>query len=175
MGAGRTPNTGAKSTGEILGIDFTYETALYKALVASGITFKPDGFVVLTVNDSDKPTAVRIAREMVAKGYLIASTRGTHESLVAGNIRSTEVKKIEEGSPNLLDLISDGQVALMINTPGVNQQQEHESARIRRACIETGIACVTSIDTALALAHALEIFEHPERASCLPYTEYLKK
>jgi len=164
-----------KSTGEILGIDFTYETALYKALVASGITFKPNGFVVLTVNDADKPAAVRIAREMVAKGYLIASTRGTHQALVSANIRSTEVKKIEEGSPNLLDLISDGEVALMINTPGVNQQQEHESARIRRACIETGVACVTSIDTALALAHALEIFEHPERASCLPYTEYLKR
>lgn len=164
-----------KSTGEILGIDFTYETALYKALVASGIHFKPTGFVVLTVTDADKPAAVKIARDLVAKGYLIASTRGTHEALTAAHIRSTEVKKIEEGSPNLLELILGGDVALMINTPGVALQQEVEAARIRRACIETGVACVTSIDTAAALAHALEIFEHPERASCLPYTEYLKQ
>jgi carbamoyl-phosphate synthase large subunit len=163
-----------KSTGEILGIDFTYETALYKALIASGISFKPNGFVVLTVTDADKPAAVGIARELVAKGYLIASTKGTHEALVAAHIRSTEVKKIEEGSPNLLELIQSGEVALMINTPGVEKRQEHEAARIRRACIETGVACVTSIDTAVALSRALHIFENPGLASCLPYSEYLR-
>lgn len=163
-----------KSTGEILGIDRTYETALYKALVASGITFRPNGFVVLTVTDADKPAAVAIARELVSKGYLIASTSGTHAALEAAHIRSTEVKKIEDGSPNLLDLILSGDVALMINTPGVEKRQEDEAARIRRACIETGVACVTSIDTAAALAHALEIFEDPSRASCLSYTEYLQ-
>ncbi len=163
-----------KSTGEILGIDRAYETALYKALVASGISFKPSGFVVLTVNDRDKHAAVSIAKELVAKGYLIASTRGTHDTLEAAHIRSTRVLKIEEGSPNLLDLIIAGEVALMINTPGEELREEVEAARIRRVCIEMEIACVTSIDTAAALAHALDVFEHPEKATCLPYHEYLR-
>lgn len=163
-----------KSTGEILGIDRTYETALYKALVASGISFKPTGFVVLTVTDRDKPAAVAIAKELVAKGYLLASTRGTHEALEAAHIRSTPVLKIEEGSPNLLDLIISGDVALMINTPGAEGKEEVEAARIRRVCIEMGIACVTSIDTAAALAHALDVFENPMKATCLPYDEYLR-
>lgn len=163
-----------KSTGEILGIDSTYEAALYKALIASGIQFKPNGFVILTVHDHDKPAAIRIARELVAKGYLIASTPGTHAALESAGIRSRHVGKIESGSPNLLDMILAGDVSLMINTPGPDPRAEVESARIRRSCIETGVACVTSIDTASALAHALDCFEDPSRAACLPYTEYVR-
>ncbi|HVL38758.1 MAG TPA: carbamoyl-phosphate synthase large subunit [Fimbriimonadaceae bacterium] len=162
-----------KSTGEILGTDFTYEAALYKAMVASGITFKGDGYVLLTVQDSDKSAAVEIAREMVRKGFRIAATGGTHLALERAGIQSHRVDKISEGSPNLLDLIMSGQVSLMINTPSADRQAEAEAARIRRGCIETGVACVTSIDTAVAMSRALEVFADPSRASCLRLEEYL--
>ncbi|HRJ27678.1 MAG TPA: carbamoyl-phosphate synthase large subunit [Fimbriimonadaceae bacterium] len=161
-----------KSTGEVLGIDTSYEAALYKALVGSGITFKPTGRVLLTVNQQDKPAAIQIARELAKMGYLLAATSGTHQALREAGIESQLVLKIREGQPNLLDAILAGEVSLMINSPGQDRQEEEEAARIRRACIETGVACITSIDTAAALAHALPIFENPERASCLPYGEY---
>ncbi len=164
-----------KSTGEILGIDFEYEAALYKALVGSGIQFKPNGFVVVSVADADKSAAIRIGKELVGKGYPIAATAGTHDALAEAGIRSTRVNKIQDGSPNLLDLCMDGSVSLMINTPSPGQQSNDHAARIRRACIETGVACITNIDTAQALARALEYFERPERVSCLPYHAYLER
>lgn len=163
-----------KSTGEALGIDRTYQAALYKAMVASGIQFRPTGYVILSVNDADKPAAVRIARELVQRGYPLASTGGTHDALEKAKIRSMRVNKIGQGSLTLLDLISAGEVSLMINTPQPSHTSTDDAARIRRACIETGVACVTSIDTAEALAHALAIFEDPSKAECLPYVEYLR-
>jgi carbamoyl-phosphate synthase large subunit len=161
-----------KSTGEILGTDFTYEGALYKALVASGITFKGDGDVVITVQDQDKPKAVLIARELQQSGYKIVATKGTAAALTAAGIACETVNKISEGSPNLMDLIMSGRVSLMINTPEIGRAAENEGARIRRACIETGAPCVTSVDTAGALARAIEVFRDPERSSCLRLEEY---
>jgi carbamoyl-phosphate synthase large subunit len=163
-----------KSTGEALGVDRTYQAALYKAMVASGIQFRPAGYVILSVNDADKPAAARIARELARRGYPLASTGGTHDALSAAGIRSMRVDKIGEGSPSLLDLIMAGEVSLMINTPQPSHEAAGDAVRIRRACIETGVACVTSTDTAEALAHALAIFEDPSQAACLPYAEYLR-
>jgi len=161
-----------KSTGEILGIDATFEGALYKALVAAGISFKGDGLVILTVQDEDKPDAVEIARRLKAGGYRIAATAGTHDALTAAGIESRWVMKISEGEPNLLDFIQRGEVGMLINTPGKDPVAEQEAARIRRACIETGVACVTSIDTAKALARALDYFRDPSKASCKRLDEY---
>lgn len=164
-----------KSTGEILGIDHTYVGALYKALVASGINFKGDGYVVVTVQDADKPKAIEISRELSARGYKIAATAGTAEALKAAGVECTRVNKIHQGSPNLMDLIASGEVSLMINTPSAEQTSESEGALIRRACVETGAPCVTSIDTAGALAQALEVFRDPMRSSCLRLEEYFKE
>jgi len=163
-----------KSTGEILGIDFDFPSALYKALVASGVQFKADGLVLITVNDKDKPRAVEIARALQKMGYPIGATAGTHDVFVREGIGSQWVMKISEGEPNLLDLILRGRVSLMINTPSMDRKAEEEAARIRRACIETGIACITNIETASALASALSVFADPSLASCLPYTEYVR-
>jgi carbamoyl-phosphate synthase large subunit len=164
-----------KSTGEILGIDNTFEGALYKALVASGIHFKGDGVVLLTVKHEDKDEALEIARGLHASGRAIAATPGTASSLREAGIPCEEVGKIQSGSPNILDLIMEGRVSLMINTPGLNETSESEAARIRRACIETGVPCVTSIDTAGALIRALDVFANPERASCLRLEEYFAR
>lgn len=164
-----------KSTGEVMGIDFQYDAALYKALVGSGITFKKGDYVVVSVNDLDKPQALEIARELLASGHKIASTGGTYDYLTQNGIEATRVNKIQEGSPSLLDLVVQGQVSLMINTPTAAGTSTSEAKRIRRACIESGIACVTSIDTAVALATALKHFENPEQTSCEPYTAYLPR
>lgn len=162
-----------KSTGEVLGIDFNYKCALYKALVASGINFKPKGQVIISVTDADKPEAVRIAQQLHDKGYSLGATSGTFDALEAAGIPCEKLHKIAEGSPNLLERLFEGQVSLMINTPGLGRISSTDAARIRRACIETGVTCVTSIDTAAALAAALDVFENPELASCLPTSAYL--
>jgi len=161
-----------KSTGEILGIDPTYEGALYKAMVASGIIFKGDGKVLLTVRDEDKGIALDIARGLAEQGKAIAATPGTGAFLQANGVSCQIVNKIQQGSPNILDLIMDGEVSLMINSPDPSETSEGQAARIRRACIETGVPCVTSIDTAAALVRALEVFTDPMRASCLRLEEY---
>ncbi len=163
-----------KSTGEILGIDNTFEGALYKALVASGIHFKGEGCVLLTVNEEDKPAALEIAKGLHASGRLIAATPGTAKVLTDAGIPCSTVNKIQAGSPNILDLIVGGSVSLMINTPGLNETSESEAARIRRACIESGVPCVTSIDTASALIRALDVYANPEAATCLRLEEYFQ-
>ena len=161
-----------KSTGEILGIDNTFEGALYKALVASGIHFKGDGFVLLTVNDADKQAALEIAKGLHSSGRKIAATPGTGRILEENGIPVETVNKIQAGSPNILDLITGGRVSLMINTPSLNETSESEAARIRRACIESGVPCVTSIDTATAILRALDVYSNPEAATCLRLEEY---
>jgi carbamoyl-phosphate synthase large subunit len=130
--------------------------------------------VVVTVQDADKPKAIEISRELRARGYKIAATGGTAAALTAAGIKCMRINKIQEGSPNLMDLIAAGEVSLMINTPSAEQTSESEGALIRRACIETGAPCVTSIDTAGALAQALEVYRDPMRSSCLRLDEYFK-
>lgn len=162
-----------KSTGEILGIDYTFEAALYKALVASHITFKSEGFVVLTLDDRDKDFAAEIGREFLNHGIPLAATEGTHAVLAAAGIESLLVSKIQGSGDNLIDLIRSGRCRLMVNTPTHGKSSTLEAKLIRRTCIETGIACLTSVDTARALAKALPLYVNPELASCLPFTEYL--
>ncbi len=164
-----------KSTGEILGIDNTFGGALYKAMVASGIHFKGDGLVLLTVKEGDKPEAVRIAQGLHKAKRKIAATPGTAAAIEKAGIPCQRVNKIQEGTPNLLDLVLGGQVSLMINTPSLTETSESEAARIRRACIETGVPCVTSIDTAVALIHALDVFADPSQAQCLRLEEYFQR
>ncbi len=163
-----------KSTGEILGIDYSYEAALYKALIASHIQFKGEGAVVLSVKDEDKQAAIALGRTLVASGKSVVATPGTAKILRENGIECEEVNKIQQGSPNLLDKIMEGGVSLMINTPSLNETSESEAARIRRSCIETGVACVTSIDTAGALVRALEYFANPEESSCRRLDEYFQ-
>ncbi len=161
-----------KSTGEILGVDNTFEGALYKAMIASGIHFKGDGAVLLTVKPDDKRTAVEIGKKLHANRRHILATPGTAQSLNEAGVPCEVVNKIQLGSPNILDAIMEGRISLMINTPGLNETSESEAARIRRACIETGVPCVTSIDTAEALIRALDVFADPTKAACLRLDEY---
>lgn len=161
-----------KSTGEILGVDSTYEAALYKAFVAAGVNFKGDGAVCLTVRDQDKDQAVDIGRRLLAAGRRVVATPGTAAYLSERGVECEVVQKIQAGSPNLLELIQSGGVSMMLNTASLTETSESEAARIRRGCIETGVPCVTSIDTASALVRALEIYDDPSQSTCKRLDEY---
>lgn len=163
-----------KSTGEVLGVDWNYEAALYKALLASGVSFRPNGQVILTVNDSDKDDAVEIARRLVSAGHTVAATSGTSRALVKAGIECELLNKVQEGSPNIRERLYEGRVSLMINTPKPGDQNTQDAVMIRSTCIGTGVACVTSIDTARALARALEAYADPTTTSCMSLTEYLR-
>jgi len=126
----------------------------------------------MTVRDDDKPAAVEIARGLVLGGHKIFATRGTAAALTEAGIQVETIGKISSGTPNLLDLVLGGGVSLMINTPSTDRVAELEAGRIRRSCIETGVPCVTSIDTATALLRALEVFRNPQQALCLRLDEY---
>ena len=161
-----------KSTGEIMGVDSTYEAALYKALLAAGINFKGEGAVCITVRDQDKEQAVDIGRRLMASGRKVVATPGTAEYLRHQGVACDSINKIQAGSPNLLDLIMGGGVSMMINTASLTETSESEAAKIRRACIETGVPCVTAIDTASALVRALEIYSDPMMSQCKRLDEY---
>ena len=162
-----------KSTGEVLGIDSSFEAALYKALVASGIVFKAKGQVIISVNNDDKPAAIEIGRALRDRGYALGATGGTCDALVGAGIECERLNKIKDGSPTLLDRLYAGEVSLMVNTPEKGQEMGSDASRIRRACIETGVACVTSVDTAKALARALAVFENQDLASCRTISEHV--
>ncbi|AEH48659.1 carbamoyl-phosphate synthase large subunit [Parageobacillus thermoglucosidasius] len=145
-----------KSTGEVIGKDATFEKALYKGLVASGIHIRPHGAVLLTVADKDKEDAVEIARRFCEIGYQLLATSGTAEVLKAAAIPVTVVNKIDSASPNILDVIRQGKVQVVINTLTKGKQPESDGFRIRREAVENGIPCLTSLDTARAMLQVLE-------------------
>jgi carbamoyl-phosphate synthase large subunit len=145
-----------RSTGEVMGIDGTYEAALYKALVAAGVKIPRTGSVLLTLADRDKAEGVLLARAFLAKGFQLLATRGTAAALQAAGLPVQVVPKIGEGSPNLLDYIKGKRVQLLVNTPSPERRAEQQGLLIRRAAVESGVPCLTALDTAWALLRALD-------------------
>jgi carbamoyl-phosphate synthase large subunit len=145
-----------RSTGEVMGIDGTYEAALYKALVAAGVKIPRTGSVLLTLADKDKAEGVLLARAFLAKGFQLLATRGTAHALQAAGLPVQVVPKIGEGSPNLLDYITGKRVQLLVNTPSPERRAEQQGLLIRRAAVESGVPCLTALDTAWALLRALD-------------------
>ena len=145
-----------KSTGECLGIAKTFNEALYKAFQGAGIQLPKHKKMIMTVRDEDKEEAVDIARRFSALGYEIYATRGTAAALRAGGVDVLLVSKLEEESPNLLDLILGHQIDLVIDIPSQGAERSHDGFIIRRNAIETGVNVLTAIDTAEALVTSME-------------------
>jgi carbamoyl-phosphate synthase large subunit len=145
-----------RSTGEVMGIDGTYEAALYKAMVAAGIKIPRTGAVLLTLADKDKAEGVQLARAFLTKGFQLLATRGTADALQAAGLPVQVVPKIGEGSPNLLDYIKGKRVQLLVDTPSPERRAEQQGLLIRRAAVESGVPCLTALDTAWALLRALD-------------------
>ncbi|GIW10051.1 MAG: hypothetical protein KatS3mg061_1108 [Dehalococcoidia bacterium] len=145
-----------KSTGEVMGIDFDFERAMRKALLAAGLTLPPNGAILLSIADHDKPESVPIIRAFARAGCRFFATEGTAEMLRAAQIPVVEVpKKLSEGHPNCVDVIRDGTVQGVINTLTGRPTPLRDGFEIRRAAAERRIPCFTSLDTAAAAAQAL--------------------
>lgn len=145
-----------KSTGEVMGIDREFPKALYKALVAAGYNVPLGGKLLVTVADKDKPEALPIVQGFAELGFRLFATSGTANFLRRHGIECEVVRKIEEGEPNLLNLLTRKQVHLVINTPSASRLSQRDDLIIRRAAVEHGIPCTTSLDTARALLIALQ-------------------
>jgi carbamoyl-phosphate synthase large subunit len=163
-----------KSTGEVLGVDLTFSAALLKAITASNLDVPSGGTALLTVRDQDKPEAAEIAAELVSLGFDIVATAGTHAYLEEQGIEARKIAKIGKAEDNLLEAIRDRRIAILINTPSGDREAEAEALQIRCACVERGIPCLTSLDTARALTTALRAVERGEDVHCLHIEEYSK-
>ena len=146
-----------KSTGECLGIDKTFNGALYKAFEGAGVELPKYKQMIMTVKDADKPEAVGVAKRFEKLGYKIYATRSTAKYLQEHGVNALRVNKISQESPNVMDLILGHKIDLVIDTPTQgNGDKTRDGFLIRRNAIETGVYCITAMDTANALAHALE-------------------
>ena len=145
-----------KSTGECLGIAKTFNEALYKAFLGAGINLPKYKNMIISARDEDKEEIVGIAKRFEALGYRIFATKGTAEALKAGGVKANMVKKVEQESPNILDLILGHRIDLVIDTPRQGAEHSKDGFVIRRNAIETGVNVLTAIDTAKALVTSLE-------------------
>ncbi len=151
-----------KSTGECLGISRDMNEALYKAFLGAGISLPKHRQVIITVKDADKPEIVNIGRRFEALGYKIYATRSTANFLVNNGVNALKVNNIHQESPNIEDLILGHRIDLVVDTPTQGFNKNRDGFIIRRLSIETGITCLTALDTVNALLTAMET-ENAER------------
>jgi carbamoyl-phosphate synthase large subunit len=147
-----------KSTGEVMGVDRTFEAALAKALLASDMALQPDAAILLSIADRTKADALPLVRTLADAGYRLYATEGTSRVIEALGLPVTTVTKVLTGEhPNVVDVIRDGTVQFVINTPeGRMTGSLRDGFYIRRAAAEKRIPCFTSIDTARAATEALK-------------------
>jgi carbamoyl-phosphate synthase large subunit len=162
-----------KSTGEIMRMDKEYSRALYKAMIASGIDVPEHGTMIATIADADKEEATPIVRGFAALGFRIFATEGTARYLNEQGIETQKVRKLHEGEGNIVDLLRSGQIDLLMNTLSTDKRIEREAWRIRRASVEVGVPCLTSLDTARALLLSLTARRHGDPSALATVDEYL--
>ncbi len=145
-----------KSTGECLGIGKTFHEALYKAFLGAGVDLPKHKQMIITVKDADKGEAIDVARKFEKLGYTIYATRSTALALSDAGIKVRKVNKINQESPTVMDLILGHKIDLVIDTPTQGRDKSRDGFLIRRTAIETGVNCLTSLDTANALVTSME-------------------
>ena len=145
-----------KSTGECLGVAPTFHEALYKAFLGAGVNLPKYKQMIITVKDADKGEAIGIARRFEKLGYTIYATRSTAAALNEAGVKARKVNKIHQESPTVMDLILGHKIDLVIDTPTQGRDKSRDGFMIRRTAIETGVNCITSLDTARALVTSLE-------------------
>jgi carbamoyl-phosphate synthase large subunit len=145
-----------KSTGEVMGIDYTFDAALAKALQAAGLMLLPQGAILFSIADRDKPEALPIIKKFAQVGYKLYATEGTASMIQAVGLPVTMIsKKLSEGHPNVIDIINDGTVGGIVNTITGGRIPLRDGFQIRRAATEKRIPCFTSLDTAQAALKVL--------------------
>lgn len=152
-----------KSTGEVLGLAKNLHEATLKGLVAAGYKFpEPGSGILFTVRDTDKPELVDLADGFERLGYKLYATGKTALYLNQHAIATNSVKKINEGSPNILDLMEQGKIKMIVNTPTKGRDSERDGFQIRRKAVERSILCLTSLDTAFAVLRCMQMDKRPE-------------
>ncbi len=136
-----------KSTGEVMGIDYSLQSAIYKGLLAAGVEIPEAGSIVATIADKDKEEAIPLLAELADMGFNIIATEGTARALSQKGVKVQTVKKIKEGSPNIVDLIREGKVDFVVNTLTHGRKPYSDGFQIRRAAVELNVPCLTSLDT----------------------------
>ncbi|NLO22344.1 MAG: carbamoyl-phosphate synthase large subunit [Syntrophomonadaceae bacterium] len=136
-----------KSTGEVMGIDYSLGSAIYKGLLAAGLEIPEAGSIVATIADKDKEEAIPLLADLADMGFNIIATEGTARALREKGVKVQTVKKIKEGSPNIVDLIREGQVDFVVNTLTHGRKPYSDGFQIRRAAVELNVHCLTSLDT----------------------------
>jgi len=144
-----------RSTGEVMGISDSFGLAFYKAQLSAGSRLPKEGNVLLTVNEKDKPALVPIARRLDDLGFTIYATHNTSRFLSENKVANTEIKKIHEGRPHLLDAIKDNKIHLIINTP-LGRNSKDDDSFIRMEAIQQKIPYVTTIAAAKASVEGIE-------------------
>jgi len=156
-----------RSTGEVMGISTSYGQAFAKAQLAAGQKLPSSGTVFISVNDRDKRQLGPIGKELVSLGFKIVATRGTASALHATGVPCEEVYKVNEGRPNIVDLIKTGKVHLVINTP-LGRESFYDEKSIRRAAIRYNIPCITTLSAAHAAVRGIHaLIELKREVSCL--------
>jgi len=145
-----------KSTGECLGIAKTFNEALYKAFLGAGVELPKYKNMIITVKDADKGEAIEVGRRFEKLGYTIYATRSTAAALNEAGVKARKVNKISQESPTVMDLILGHKIDLVIDTPTQGRDKTRDGFLIRRTAIETGIYCITAMDTANALVTSME-------------------
>jgi carbamoyl-phosphate synthase large subunit len=143
-----------RSTGEVMGIARDFPTAFAKAQAAAGAALPVTGTAFISLTDSDKPAAIGVAQILHDLGFRIVATRGTKEAIERMGIPATALKKVGEGSPNVVDWIESGEVDLVVNTP-TGSGARSDGWEIRRAAVARGIPCLTTLSGGLAAARAI--------------------
>lgn len=145
-----------KSTGEVLGIDKSLKTAVYKGLLAAGVEIPVQGTIVATIADKDKEEALPILKEFASMGFKLLATEGTAAALGDAGIKVEKVNKFKEGHPNIVDLIREGQVDFVVNTLTHGRKPFSDGFHIRRAAVELNVPCLTSLDTLKVMQEVIQ-------------------
>ncbi len=156
-----------KSTGECLGISENFDEALFKSFLGAGVRLPKHRKMIITVKDADKPEAAQIAKRYEKIGYTIYATGRTADAIRAAGVQVEKINKIHQPSPNVMDLFLEHQIDLVIDTPTHGRDKTRDGFLIRRTAIETGVTCITSLDTARALASSMEHREIASRLSVI--------
>ncbi len=164
-----------KSTGEVMGIDYSLQSAIYKGLISAGVEIPEQGNIVATIAERDKPEAIPLLTEFGRMGFKITATEGTARALREQGIEVETVKKIKEGSPNIVDLIREGRVDFIVNTLTHGKKPYSDGFQIRRAAVELNVPCLTSLDTLKVVMEVLQTGTRigSENAQIRPLQEYL--
>lgn len=162
-----------KSTGEVLGIAHNLKSAIFKGLHSAGVDIPRTGSMVATVADKDKAEAIPVIAEFAARGFKIIATEGTARALEQYGVAVERVKKLKEGSPNIVDLIREGQVDVVVNTLTQGRRPFSDGFHIRRAAVELNVPCLTSLDTLKVILEVLKGEESAKIQEVCPLQEYV--